>query len=155
MGIKASAAGQYRLSYKVIDAKNHAIEGGYVFCVRGEGFDGKQFRFNEVELVPDKREYAPGEKVRLMINTDREGSTVVLFTRPTNGVYLEPKILRLEGKSVVEEIEVTKRDMPNFFVEAFTISDGKIYNVEFDVRVMEGEYIAEDGSAQHGVFGFF
>jgi len=34
-------------------------------------------------------------------------------------------------------------------------SDGKIYNVEFDVRVMEGEYIAEDGSAQHGVFGFF
>ena len=34
-------------------------------------------------------------------------------------------------------------------------SDGKIYNVEFDVRVMEGDYIAEDGSAQHGVFGFF
>jgi hypothetical protein len=34
-------------------------------------------------------------------------------------------------------------------------SDGKIYNVEFDVRVMEGDYIAEDGSAQNGVFGFF
>jgi hypothetical protein len=34
-------------------------------------------------------------------------------------------------------------------------SDGKVYNVEFDVRVMEGEYIAENGSRQHGVFGFF
>jgi hypothetical protein len=34
-------------------------------------------------------------------------------------------------------------------------SDGKTYNVEFDLRVMEGEYIAEDGSHQRGAFGFF
>jgi hypothetical protein len=36
-----------------------------------------------------------------------------------------------------------------------TGSDGKTYNVEFDVRVMEGEYIAEDGSHHRGTFGFF
>ena len=54
--IKATQAGQYRLSYKVTDDKKHAIEGGYVFCVVGEGFDGSQFRFNDVELVTDKRE---------------------------------------------------------------------------------------------------
>ena len=36
-----------------------------------------------------------------------------------------------------------------------TGSDGKSYNVEFDVRVMEGEYVAEDGSHQRGTFGFF
>ena len=34
-------------------------------------------------------------------------------------------------------------------------SDGKTYNVEFDLRVMEGEYIAEDGSHQQGTFAFF
>ena len=34
--------GQYRLSYKVTDAKKHTIEGGYVFVVRGEGFDGQR-----------------------------------------------------------------------------------------------------------------
>jgi hypothetical protein len=33
--------------------------------------------------------------------------------------------------------------------------DGKSYNVEFDMRVMDGEYIAEDGSNQHGVFALF
>jgi len=125
--IKASKAGQYRLSYTVTDAKNHTIEGGYVFCVRGAGFDGKQFRFNEIELVPDKREYRPGDTVNLMINTDRPQSTVVLFVRPAGGIYLPPKVIRLEGKSVVEKISVTARDMPNFFVEAFTIRDGKIY----------------------------
>jgi hypothetical protein len=34
-------------------------------------------------------------------------------------------------------------------------SDGKIYNVEFDLRVMEGEYVAEDESLQQGTFAFF
>ncbi len=34
-------------------------------------------------------------------------------------------------------------------------SDGKTYNVEFDLRVMEGEYIAEDGSHQQGTLAFF
>ncbi len=34
-------------------------------------------------------------------------------------------------------------------------SDGKTYDVEFDLRVMEGEYIAADGSHQRGAFAFF
>jgi alpha-2-macroglobulin len=125
--LKASAAGQYRLSYKVTDSKNHTIEGGYIFVVRGEGFDGKEFRFNDIEVVADKREYKPGDGIELMLNTDRADSFVLLFIRPVNGVYLKPKVLRLKGKSVVETIKVVKRDMPNFFVEALTVSGGKVH----------------------------
>ena len=126
--IKASRAGQYRLSYTLTDAGKHRIEGGHVFCIMGEGFDGKAFRFNEIELVPDKREYRDGEKVRLMVNTDREESTVLLFIRPANGVYLPPEVIRLDGKSTLREITVTRKDMPNFFVEAVTVSGGRIYD---------------------------
>ena len=133
--LKASRAGQYRLSYALTDAKKHTIEGGYVFVVRGRGFDGKEFRFNHLELVTDKREYKAGEKVKLMVNTDRAGGTVVLFVRPSNGVYLMPKVVRLEGKSALHEIAVTKRDMPNFFVEAFTITGGKLYSETREVVV--------------------
>jgi len=133
--IKANEAGQYRLNYAVTDAKNHSLEGGYLFCVIGEGFDGSGFRFNNLELVTDKREYKPGDKVSLMINTNRKGSTVVLFARPANGVYLAPKIISLAGKSVIEELEVAKMDMPNFFIEAFTISDGKLYSETREIIV--------------------
>jgi uncharacterized protein YfaS (alpha-2-macroglobulin family) len=126
--LKASEAGQYRLSYTVTDSKKHAIEGGYVFCIRGEGFDGGQFRFNDIELVTDQREYKPGDKVNLMVNTNRAESTVLLFVRPSNGVCLPPKVLRLKGKSVLEAIEVEKKDMPNFFVEALTVSGGKVFS---------------------------
>jgi uncharacterized protein YfaS (alpha-2-macroglobulin family) len=123
----ASKAGQYRLAYELTDAAGHKQEGAYVFTVRGEGFDGADFRFNHVELVPDKREYAPGEKVRLMVNTDRADSTVLLFVRPSNGIYLPPQILRMKGKSTQVEIDVELKDMPNFFVEAVTVADGMLH----------------------------
>lgn len=132
---KAAEPGQYRLSYKVTDAKKHTIEGGYVFTVRGDGFDGADFRFNDIELITDKREYKPGEKVRLMVNTNRAGAAVLLFARPTNGVYLAPTVLRLKGKSTMEEIGVTAKDMPNFFVEAVTVADGKIHSEMREVVV--------------------
>ena len=126
--ILAAHAGQYRLSAKVTDAKGHAIEGGYLLTVIGTGFDSADFRFNSLELIPDKADYQPGQQVKLMVNTDRPGSTVLLFVRPANGVYLPPKVLRPEGKSTVETIEVLKKDMPNFFVEAMTIAGGKVYS---------------------------
>ncbi|UCD31428.1 MAG: hypothetical protein JSV38_11600, partial [Desulfobacterales bacterium] len=133
--IKASGPGQYRLSYTVTDEKKHEIEGGYVFTIMGEGADKKNFHFNHIELVTDKREYRPGGKVTLQINADRENATVILFVRPANGVYLAPKIIRLKGKSTVYEIKVSKKDMPNFFIEAFTIADGKLHSTTREVIV--------------------
>jgi uncharacterized protein YfaS (alpha-2-macroglobulin family) len=125
--IVASQAGQYRLAAKLTDAAGHAMEGGYVLTVVGEGFDAAQFRFQHIELVPERREYQPGEKVRLMINTDRADSTVLLFVRAAGGVYPRPEILHIEGKSTVREIEVAQRDMPNFFIEAVTVADGRLH----------------------------
>jgi len=141
----AGEAGQYRLSYKLPSQlpngeqandeqanggeKGPEIEGGYLFVVRGEGFDGSQFEFNDLELVVDKKHYAPGEKVQLMINTNRIGSTVLLFVRPTNGIARTlPQVLRLNGKSTTIELDVDPRDMPNFFVEALTVSRGQVFN---------------------------
>jgi alpha-2-macroglobulin len=143
----ASEAGQYRVSYRLVGSRQSAVgsakpqaasspqplapspsvEGGYVFTVIGQGFDGSQFRFNHLELIPDKREYAPGDKVKLQINTDRTGGTVLLFLRPTNGLYLPPTILRLDGKSTIQEVGVVKKDMPNFFVEVVTVADGRVH----------------------------
>jgi uncharacterized protein YfaS (alpha-2-macroglobulin family) len=129
--IKAAGTGQYRLSYKLTDAKKHTIEGGYVFLVRGEGFDGRDFRFNDIELVTDKREYQPGDKVQLLLNTNRNDGVVLLFVRPANGVYLPPRLLRLKGKSIAQEVAVVQKDMPNFFIEAVTVANGRVHT---DVR---------------------
>jgi len=119
----------------VHDIKNHTIEGGYLFTVRGDGFDGSDFRYNDLELIPDQRDYQPGDQVNLMVNTNRDESTVLLFIRPSNGMYLPPKVLHLNGKSTVEAIAVAKKDMPNFFVEAVTVSGGRVITESHEVVV--------------------
>lgn len=133
--MKAAEAGQYRLSVTATDGKGRAIEGGYVFVIRDDKFTGGDFRFNDLELTPDKKEYGNGEKVRLMVNTNRRAATVLLFVRASNSVYQKPKVLRLEGKSAVEEVAVSKKDMPNFFVEAVTVSSGKVVTQTREIAV--------------------
>jgi hypothetical protein len=39
-----------------------------------------------------------------------------------------------------------------FYVGTATGSDGKQYNLETDLRAMEGRYVAEDGSRKRGLF---
>ena len=60
---------------------------------------------------------------------------MALFIRPTNGVYLPPQLLRIAGKSTVVEIPVSKKDMPNFFVEAVTVHGGKVYTETREIVV--------------------
>lgn len=133
--ITAARAGQYRLSYTVTDARGHAIEGGYVFSVRGEGEKPESFRFAKLELIADRADYRPGETVRLLVNTDRPGAAVLLFVRPVGGAAPPPRLLRLEGKSALAEIAVTDADTPNFFVEALTVYDGRLYNETREIAV--------------------
>jgi uncharacterized protein YfaS (alpha-2-macroglobulin family) len=130
----AARAGQYRLSFRLTDAKKHTIEGGYLFVVRGEGFTGLDYRFNDLELVTDRREYAPKDKVKLLINTNQNDGVVLLFARPA-GVYQAPKVIRLQGKSTEQDITVSKKDMPNFYVEALTIHHGHVYTEVREVVV--------------------
>lgn len=137
----ASEPGQYRLSYSVTagpfsgEPQATTIEGGYVFTITGDNFNGSEFQFNDLELVTDKAEYAPGEKVKLLINTNRVGSTVLLFARPAGGVYVAPEILRLDGKSTTHELTVAPGDMPNFYIEALTISGGEVHTVAREIIV--------------------
>ena len=74
-----------------------------------------------------------------------EGATTPFFKLPASGLDVEPS---------------TITDFKGF--TAFAVfsgeavgSDGNPYNVEFDVRVMQGDYMAEDGSQKWGTFGFF
>lgn len=139
--LAAGEAGQYRLSFRLPSQRANGekgpdIEGGYLFVVRGEGFNGSGFEFNDLELITDQKHYAPGDKVQLMINTRRENSTVLLFVRPVNGIgKTAPQVIQLAGKSTTVELDVAMADMPNFFIEAVSVSDGKLLNQVQEVMV--------------------
>ncbi len=134
--IRAAQPGQYRISYLLDDGQGNRIEGGQLLTVIGQGYTGAEFRFNDLELIVEQAEYNPGDKVRVLINTNRLDATVLLWIRPANGVYQgKPVVLRLKGKSTVHEIPVSSDDMPNFFVEATTISGAKWHQVMREIVV--------------------
>ncbi|MBR0457661.1 MAG: hypothetical protein IJJ26_00350, partial [Victivallales bacterium] len=130
-----SRAGQFRFSVTVKDAQGREVEGGCFFSAFGSGDDARDFRFQGLELTPDKREYAPGDIAHLAVSTERAGSTVMLLVRPERNEQTELRILRLEGKTALVDIPVTAQDMPNFFVDAWTVSEGVSYHVQRELFV--------------------
>ena len=133
--VKASEPSQYRLSYSLTDDDGNSLEGGSLLTVTGAGFDGSEFRFNDIELIPDQRQYKAGDKVALQINTNRTGAAVLLFLRPSGGIYLAPQLVQLDGKSKIIEIDVRAQDTPNFFVEAVTVHGGNAHSTTRELFV--------------------
>ncbi|MEZ6042019.1 MAG: MG2 domain-containing protein [Planctomycetaceae bacterium] len=136
------SAGQFRVSVNLTDGEGHQQEGGYVLYVRGPGADGRGYRFNDIELITEKREYQPGETATLQINTNKANSTVLLFVRPANGLCPKPIVLKLNGKSTTFDINIERHDMPNIFVEAVTIADGRIHSEIREIVVPPEQKVA-------------
>ena len=118
----ASKPGQYRVSVEVTDIKGRVREGSRIILVRGEGDDGRNYKYSSLELIPDKETYSPGDTVKLTVNADYPDSTV--FYKVRSG---KTQVLRLKGKTGEISIPVVESDKPNFFVEAWTFSAAKYH----------------------------
>ncbi len=138
--------GQYRLSWELqpVEAAEEMAVGSCLLSVYGSNTaEDRDYRYDFLELVPDRAEYAPGETARLRLNTARPNSLVLLFLRPQDGICNRPQILRLNGKSQEIEIPVTPADRPNFFLEALLVSDGVVRSVLRSLAVPPSSRILE------------
>ena len=129
-----AAHGQYRCSVMVEDGKRRRIEGASMLTAIGQG-KAADYRFNDLELTADKREYAPGDRAQLLVGVSRPGAAVLFFERPANGGYPKPRVLRLAERQSLVPLAITPGDMPNCFVEVFTIHDGKETSVTRELIV--------------------
>jgi uncharacterized protein YfaS (alpha-2-macroglobulin family) len=127
VSLKALRAGQYRLSVTITDGRDRDVETAALFTARGDDDPGNDFRFNDLEIVLDRRTHAPGERARLLINTAQPGGAVWLFVRPVNGIYERPEVVRLDGRSALREVPLAAADSPNIFVEAVTVRGGRVF----------------------------
>lgn len=133
--LTAGEKGQYRLSYTVTDTQDRSITGSYLFNVIGDNMSDQDFKFNDLEVILDKQSYAVGDQVNLLINSERRNQQVLLFIRPVNSMYTRPVVHRLEKRSTIVPLTVQTKDMPNFFVEAVCVSNGKVHTVAKEIIV--------------------
>ncbi|ODA28706.1 MG2 domain-containing protein [Planctopirus hydrillae] len=137
----AAKAGQYRLAYlaqipsATDKAQMETVEGAYLFTVRGEDVAPGGFRFSDLELTTDRREYAPGETVQLMVSTNQPNSTVLVFLRSSNGVGGKVEVKQLVGQTMLIPIPLDAADRPNIFVEAITVSAGVVHSAVREIFV--------------------
>ena len=125
---KASEPGRYRISYTATDdAGEDKAESGCLFTITGEGLDTGDFEYDDLEIVLDAQQYKPGDKAQLRIHSNHRNGWVLLFLRPSRGVYPAPQMVKLDGKSATVPIELSRDDLPNCYVEAVTVHGGKVH----------------------------
>ena len=115
-------SGQLKFHFTSPDSWGSKVEGFSLIWIAGNSFDGKLHRFNDLELITDKRTYEPGQTAHVMINTKQANSYVLLGTDATNGYLKQWQLVHVPGKSVIIDIPVENKHRPNFFIEATTIS---------------------------------
>jgi len=152
----AAKPGQYRLRCVVDDGRGHEQEGAYLFTVAGEEAASDDFRFAALELLPDAREYAAGDELRLLVASEHANATVLLFLRPEQGRYPKPRVLRLQGRSREVAVPISQADMPNCYIEAVTVADGQVHRVVREIvvppasRVLDVELVSDAAEYRPG-----
>ena len=148
LSLSAAEPGQYRLSCEVETPQGLRREGAVLLTVGAttrsaeKKADAKKaanesaFRFGDLELTLEKSEFKVGETARVQIASDRPDATVLLFERPEHGIApTKPRIVKLENGAACVDVKIEKRDLPNFFIEAGTVSNGEFYSVSREIVV--------------------
>ena len=133
--LEAQAGGQYRIRLVLKSNKGQEEEGAYLFTIRGPGDRAEDFRFEGLQLIPDKSHYQPGETMRLQINSDRSDARVALFVRAGSGAAPKPQWIDLQEKTAIVEVKIEAKDQPNFFVDAFMVHEGQVLEVTREILV--------------------
>jgi len=134
---------QLKFKFEAPDQWGGTVEGYGLVWVCGRDFDGKLYRFNDLELITDKRTYEPGEVCHLMINTRQKGSYVLFSDDVDSNHLLSWKLLHLPDRHVVVDVPVKKGHRPNFFVEATTISQARVHQQVRRICVPPEEGVAD------------
>ncbi len=132
--LKATDKGYYKVVCNV-KSKGKTVNSELFFRVLGKGDGDSSFVLNDLELIPEKNYYKPGETVNFHIGTNDKKSFVYLFVRPLNGVYLNCNGVLIKNKATNFQVAVTDKDYPNFFVEALVIKNGNIYTILKEIFV--------------------
>ncbi|QDT16265.1 alpha-2-macroglobulin family protein [Alienimonas californiensis] len=125
--------GQYRVDYQVTADGHTGKESVVLNVVGANGEAGAATVADGLELIPNRKTYAPGDTAKLLLKTEAE--VVYLFPRAENGTVPEPVLLRPKGGAVVYDLPIGDADAPNIWVEALAVSGGRLHSVSLRIVV--------------------
>jgi hypothetical protein len=127
--------GQYRITFLTRDSAKAEVEGNAVFWVNGPKFDGRVYRFNDLEVIADKRSYKIGDTAHLLLNVAESNSRVLFSDQVSEGVLLNWRFLDVPARATVIDIPIEAKHVPNFFVEASLVRNGRLHTESRELYV--------------------
>ena len=109
-------SGQYQATATGEDTNGNVIRSAVFLYAAGEDFVAWPRQNNDrLELVADKKLYAPGETAKILVPNPFSGSVKALVTLERSGV-LEASVVEFTGSSETIEVPITAAHIPNVFV---------------------------------------
>jgi uncharacterized protein YfaS (alpha-2-macroglobulin family) len=132
------SGGSYQLTLTSHTPEGRTVQLQQFLYVSGRGdFDFGESR-RTVQIVPDKKTYAPGQTAQLLAITGAP-STAVLFSIEGRDLRSH-KVLRSSDATAVFEVPVTAQMEPGFWVSAAFVRKGNLYQSSRYVKVPPAEH---------------
>ncbi|MFM7581874.1 MAG: MG2 domain-containing protein, partial [Caldilinea sp.] len=112
-----SKGGQYQVTATGEDTLGNTIRSAlFLYAAGGDDFVAWPRQNNDrIELVADKKRYAPGETANILVPNPFVGAVKALVTVERSGV-LESRVVEFTDSSETLEVPVTAEHIPNIFV---------------------------------------
>ena len=118
-------SGEYKIEFRTKDDSGREVLSSIGFYATGSSYvQWQQGNPEEIELVPDKDEYMPGESARILVKSPVEKGRYLL-TVEREGIFSE-KIIELEGSASVIEVPIEENYLPIVYValSSFSLRSG-------------------------------
>jgi uncharacterized protein YfaS (alpha-2-macroglobulin family) len=129
--------GQYLLKFIYTDRKGRKVSSSTVYNVEGYfygyEYQNRQRNFEKFSILPEKKEYAPGQTLKLYLHPHRK-LTRVLMTIERDAIF-EHRVIKLNPGQRTIEIPVKESYIPNVYITLLGIvarGDFPVYTGEFD-----------------------
>lgn len=113
--------GTYVVKAEGLDAAGHRIRSAAFVWVAGRGTVAwRQENNDRIELIADRREYAPGDTATLLVPSPFTGTVTALIT-VERGRIRRAEVRTLEGNAPTLAIPLSEEDAPNVFVSVILV----------------------------------
>ncbi|NUN16002.1 MAG: Ig-like domain-containing protein [Myxococcales bacterium] len=113
---KPEDGGQFRIKARVKDTKGRANESTrMVWVAGGKQPSAKKVELERVTLVPDKKEYQPGDTAEILVQAPFSPAEGIFSVR-RDGVWSHEK-LKMDGATTTLKIKIVQDHIPNLIVQ--------------------------------------
>ena len=113
--------GTYKILVTGLDAGGRTVRAStYVWVTSRDYVNWRAENNDRINLVADRKSYAPGDTAEILIPSPFQGATTALVT-VERGRVLSHQVITLENNSTVFQLPITEEYAPNVFVSAVLV----------------------------------